>query len=644
MSAISFLAPFNAKAMSYEEIASTFVASQKFAELAGQWNALLVGPRGSGKTTLLKMLSPSALGAWHGPDADQYKASINYTGVYVPADIAWGGMISSLGDGKLDEASFELVAEAAFATNVFLATISTMLSRVTHLRGQAEPYRFASIPPDKVEELVTSIAHLWKLEPRSISLRGISLALSERLLQLKQKARLVGSLPNPSVKDVHEHIPYVGLPVIDSAAQVLTIFDDLVGEKGGMWALLLDEFEVAPACLQKLALANIRAGSQKLLLKVALAPCGPHTFLKLDTETPPDGSNDFRIVELWYSEKQQADDFCNRVFAARVATQGFLHGKKPEQVLGESIFGVVDEKEDAQKELKFDAPPADAPEHSLSNRRAKIWKAAFAELIEKDSSFKDYLTRKDINPAALDPRPSVTNGNTIRKIAPVVAFRNAYRSNKTEGQIRGGKTYNSAYYGWLAISAMSEGNPRWLMGMMTRVTSKLSATSHLPVPPAFQQEQVMSMAQGFAEMLKTAATKQFDVLQTSQPIFALMKDIGDYFHRQIVLEAFKEDPHMSFTVDNDVTPDIENCLRIALNHGALICYDKPDTMGGFASLRGKRLRIAYLLAPVFKLPLRSSKPINLSRILKGEETPKSAQGALLSSNTPISVSDQGKLF
>ena len=141
-------------------------------------------------------------------------------------------------------------------------------------------------------------------------------------------------------------------------------------------------------------------------------------------------------------------------------------------------------------------------------------------------------------------------------------------------------------------------------------------------------------------MLKTAATKQFEILQTTQPIYALIKKIGDYFHRQIVLEPFGEDPHMSFTVDKDISPDIENCLRIALNHGALVCYDAPDSVGGYTSLRGKRLRIAYLLAPVFKLPLRSSKEIGLSRILKSGE--RSVD--LLPTTSSLLARDQGELF
>ena len=44
MSRQNFLEPFNAKAMTYAEVAKTFVPSSKFAQLAGAWNSVLVGP------------------------------------------------------------------------------------------------------------------------------------------------------------------------------------------------------------------------------------------------------------------------------------------------------------------------------------------------------------------------------------------------------------------------------------------------------------------------------------------------------------------------------------------------------------------------------------------------------------------------
>ncbi len=78
---VPFVAAFNAKAMPFAEIARTFVPPRKFAELAGHWNAVLVGPRGSGKTTLFKMLSVQGLSAWTGDEAVSYRAGIDYSGI-----------------------------------------------------------------------------------------------------------------------------------------------------------------------------------------------------------------------------------------------------------------------------------------------------------------------------------------------------------------------------------------------------------------------------------------------------------------------------------------------------------------------------------------------------------------------------------
>lgn len=69
------------------------------------------------------------------------------------------------------------------------------------------------------------------------------------------------------------------------------------------------------------------------------------------------------------------------------------------------------------------------------------------------------------------------------------------------------------------------------------------------------------------------------------------------------------------------TPNLESIarcltLRIAINHGALV--NIPDSSGetsGFEVLTDKRFRLAYLLSPRFRLPLRATKAIALSTIL-----------------------------
>lgn len=615
MSAPSFLSAFNAKAMSYEQVASSFVSSTKFSELAGQWNSLLIGPRGSGKTTLLRMLSIDGMRAWPGAEADKYRTELNYTGIYVPSDIAWGEMINSLGKG-MDEACFSLISEAAFATNVMIATISAMQVRLQPVSTSDLKHRYRStdISAAATEELTREIAAYWKLEPRSASLRSLQHSLAARLLDIGQQSNLMRDSRSLTKEEILERMPYVGLPIIQCVNQAVTAFDSAASQYDGIWALLLDEFEVAPTHLQKLILTALRASTTKLLFKIALAPCGPHTLITLDTSTPPTRKDDFRQVELWYADKGEAENFCARVFVSRVQNEPKLAGLKPEQVFGKSAYAIVDEegKESGQ---------------SSAGKRSEQWVKEFAALMEKDSSFADYLRHRDISIDNLDSSDSAPNGSTIRKISPIVAFRNAYRGS-TEGKKRGRKPFNSAYSGWSAIAAMSEGNPRWLIGMLVGIFSEPNSCDTLPVRIPLQHAHANTTAGTFADILSTVAVRQFDQIQTSQPVFELITKIGKYFFDRIVSDDFLEDPPLSFIVDAEVDDDTENCLRIAINHGAIVCYQEADGIGGFGSLRNKRFRLSYLLAPCFKLPVRKSKQVSLSKILKPQGRKLDPQGDL----------------
>lgn len=617
MTSISFLSAFNAKAMSYEHVASSFVSSAKFAQLAGQWNALLVGPRGSGKTTLLRMLSLEGMRSWTGSEAEEYRRELNYTGIYIPADIAWGEMVNGLGDGNLDTDTLDLVSEAAFATNVFMSTVNTFLLRLQST-DQDEPrlrYRGVSLANDRIEEVVRSISELWKLQPRSLSFRSLSQALAMRLMDIHQQCRLLARDPDRTRALVLEKMPYLGLPVIECVDKALKIFDDEAGQRDGIWALLLDELEVAPPSLQKDILTAMRAAAPKLLYKVAMAPCGRHTVFQLETETPPVQRHDFRQVLLWYVDKDEADSFCKRVFTARTADHPLLSQKSPQEVFGESAFSIVDD----------DVTGGYYP-----------YARDFESLIRKDSTFQKFLTRKRIDLTNLDPSPSAPNGNTIRKIAPLVAFRNAYRGFE-EGKKRGRRPFNAAYSGWAAISAISEGNPRWLLTLLTGIFAEVRTAQDLPVAYSTQQHHAMVTSGTFADVLRTVATRQFDCIQTTTPVMQLLTKIGQYFHDRLVTDDFIEDPPMAFEVGSDIDEDLENSLRIAVNHGAIICYEQPDGLGGFGSLKNKRFRLSYTLSPSFKLPIRKSKSVRLTTILNPRPATQPKQELAA---TP----DQGNLF
>lgn len=604
----AFLEAFNAKAMTPIEVAKTFVPSSRFEELAGPWNAILVGPRGSGKTTLLKMLSIACQMAWTGPIANNYQQSIGYAGIYVPTDIAWAEMVKALNQGGLSIEIAELISEAAFVTSALLATVNTMGLRL-NLHAIDPTHRLAvHLESKKLESLVDSLSRLWKLSVESVSLEAVEEALRVRLLEIKSQSRFLEAGGIAQVDEVQRLMPYLALPLLDAVGLAVSRFNSAAGTQGDQWCLLLDELEVAPLHLQRQVLTGLRAGGQQeLLVKVALVPCGPQVIDELGEQNVATSINDFRLVELWYADKGDAIDFCEQVFISRTQHIHWLSGKKPKEVFGTSAYAIVDENGD-QTFAKRD-----------TSSRTRQWEKDFESLFDKDETFKNYIEHKKIDPSHLDASPSSIHGNTIRKIASLVAFRKAYRS-KTEGKKRGVKPYNAAYCGWEAIAAISEGNPRWLIGMINSMIAETDLAK-LPVPVHAQTTHVQATSDAFVEMLESVATEQNEKVISPIPTFESLRSIGDYFHRRMVTDKFVEDPPLSFTVDKKVPKNVESALRIALNNGGIVCYEGMAGIGGFRSLLGKRFRLTYLLSPWFKLPIRKSKSIDLSTILREQALP-----------------------
>lgn len=308
MRGVTFLEAFNAKQMETSEVVDSFVPSQKFYELAGPWHALLIGPRGSGKTTLLKMLALKALRRWSHPEAENVRKAINYTGIFVPADITWGAMVGALGGGQLKADCFNAFATAAFCTNVLQAAVDAMEDRIKPTEGSTNPnYRVANVSASNLEYAVREIAAAWKLRPRALSINALRSSLGHRLLELKAKASEIPFRAEQSLESVYKEIDYLALDFNEALIFALAEFDRAIEHQEGKWALLLDEFEIAPEHIQKLVLANLRSANTKLIYKVGLAPCGPHTQASLATLSPPNKGNDFRQIELWYSEKRAAN-------------------------------------------------------------------------------------------------------------------------------------------------------------------------------------------------------------------------------------------------------------------------------------------------------------------------------------------------
>lgn len=285
---------FNAKHLNSEDIAKSFVSSKLFLETAKNEHTILVGPRGSGKTTFLRMLSINTLSKW--TEADQL--SINYQGIYVPGDLVWGEMIKSLEDAGLNARTSESFSYSAFFTHVMINTIDSIETSLLQVSSN-----FLQENHKKVYDAYKEICQILKLKPEKISLSRIRHELVLKLNILGEYSRKIAIVGNEQFNEAEfeEKVPYAYSDLKLTVEAVLSSIDRALERPEHRWALLLDEFEIAPKYLLNKVITSMRSAAPKVVFKVALVPCGFHQEIKSETSA----INDYSIVELWYVKKRR---------------------------------------------------------------------------------------------------------------------------------------------------------------------------------------------------------------------------------------------------------------------------------------------------------------------------------------------------
>jgi energy-coupling factor transporter ATP-binding protein EcfA2 len=564
----SRLDAFNAKHLKNEDIARTFVSSQLFLETAKNEHTILVGPRGSGKTTFLRMLSINTLPKWEGSN----DLNIKYEGIYVPGDLVWGEMIKSLECVGLTSNISEAFAYSAFFTHVMLCTLDSIESSLILCSNE-----LLQKQDRKIQSAFLEVCEILKLKPEKVSLSRIRHELVMKLNILGEYSRKISVVGSEqfSHDEFEEKVPYAYSDLKMTTESVLVTIDRALERPEHRWALLLDEFEIAPKYLLDKVISSMRSAAPKVLFKVALVPCGFHQEIKTETSA----INDYSIVELWYVKKGESNSFCSNLIKSKFGISN------PISRLGSTKFG------------------------SRISSNSLHWIEVFDDLFEKDRSFKSFILSKKINYKKEFSSDEAVS-SLIRKISPIVAFRNAF-INKN-GTRKGRRSLPEFYAGWEAISTISEGNPRWLLSVLNPLLTEGSSSK--PTDSS-QMNKVEGSTNAYAAMLKTLPLSDNMGLSTKQPIFELLEKIGRYFNSRLIDERFQTSSKSTFTVDKNIPKDVEAALMIAWNYGAIVSVDSENTFGTYDSLQGMRFRLSYLLSPKFELNLTTGTSIILSTIL-----------------------------
>jgi len=553
---------------------------------------------------MLKMLQQPALEAWNHSSAEGFRQSIDYSTAFIATDLSWGAQIEALGEGKLDPETHRRVGIAAFTTHVLRGLINGFRHRLGQSDNDAEhPFRRATLTADQEGAIVKELSETWHLKPSIASFSALRRSLGQRLVHIREFASREAALGESGRSQRVADNAALHLHFLQAAAFGVEVFNDAVGEQDGKWALLFDELEIAPGWIREELIRSLRGTDDKLLLKLALSPYSFEAQL-MEPALGAVVGNDYDQISLWYAEKQEGYAFCEHLWYGMLAERG-LPPLAPKDVLGQSYF-----------ETTQDEWAVTGTAYGPAGRLGKL----FVKMAQKDRTFRAHLHDKGIDPRALHKIDPGERAAEVRKIAPLLAVRDYYRSWGDESgsgeDYKRSRKQATIYAGASSLFAISEGNPRWFIGIV-EVLLDWMGKDKSTIPGTVQADELRKAAQRFSALLRTIPLPaELRTGKSERWLLTILNTIGEYFHRRVVVDDFVPEPPGSIIVDTHTPPAVLQLLAQAVNSGALVYLPDSESQVLLSSLRGKTFRLSYLLAPIQRTPLRRGIAVSLSPILK----------------------------
>lgn len=594
----SIYGAFNARWLSPEDVARAFVPTPHLQGLVRFQNSLLMGPRGCGKTTLLKMLTRPAQSVWAServarePELRRYPTP-DFEAVYIPSDARWSYEVSSL---ALELPADPVLAERAQRAIVSLSGLLEATKTFQVIMDEEETH------PEPLLKALISAFSFGRTVPRFADVRLRLLSFSDAIRSsivsrdVNQLGRTIDSLPHA----------FTG-QALDTLERACLVFEECAGARSQKrWALCFDELEIAPQWLQKELLRSLRSFDQHFLLKLTWSPVLP------DDLEGPERHQDFATIRMWHAHAANARPFCKEFATRFIRDKLKVENLTPHEVFGRSPFG---SEEDKDPGIEAYAPGTE------------IWDT-MVDVAKIDHSFGGYLEEHGVDPKNPVAESTSQKDEVLRKAKPIVLLRQAYLKGEIQDSrrlVRRSRKYPTLYYGEDTIYSMSEGNPRLLAGLLDDLFDAEPRQLFVSRSPRLRPEtQARVLFAASQRVLTTIKAYPVPASKGKLTLADLIDQLGNFLSFELVGKTFNADPVGSFTVDDEIGPELRAEIATGLLIGAFVhigstISDVP------VSVLGSRLRLSHMLAPSYRLLFRNFRPLRLSKILKlrdGVGTPR----------------------
>lgn len=576
---------YNARHIKAEDIAKSFVLSNSFLKILENNNSIVLGARGCGKTTMMKMLTLPALYTWNHKKAEEIREKLPFYSIYVSTDIYWDLKNQSFAEQLSKIENLELaISKFSVNSSIFLSICETFRN-ILH-------YEYKKNEVSKEMQLCEYLILSWELPDSTIpQLKYVSYALNDRIDHVNQ---LIQKLVFNNSVDFD--IPnYFFLEFDTSILRVINKFEEIYDNKLKSWALCFDELEFAPHWLQEKLYTSLRSRDQRILYKLSSSPILPSMLEKrFNTDYAPSVGNDFTLIKMW--NQPDETDFINNLITSHISKNHSISDIK-------KIFG---SNEIYNKD-------------SDSYKIGSSFHKEITELYSKDFSFKNFFIGRKIEIERLDFSKEA-NDTIYRKIKPIVYFRNYFLSSNDliKVKYRTRKKSSDLYFGIEVLTKICDGNPRWLISLLNDLFIYTSNLGELT--QAKQTDEIMRYSKRFFNVISNIPIES----NSSYTFKKFINKVGEYFKEEILGPVFKMDPRTTFTVDINTPPDLLTLLEKGVAQGAFIIVNSNDEDLDF-DLKGKRLKLSYLLYPLYYLPLRKYEAFPLKDCLDKKNNPNNNQ-------------------